>query len=66
MKEINIDKNEIGDAGAKYLSQLLQNNTVTLEKISMAGNNIQDDGALSLATALRNNTVIIISIRPPH
>ena len=62
LKEIDIDRNEIGDNGAKFLAQLLQNNTVVIEKISIAENHIQDDGAQHLALALRNNRVSIIHI----
>ena len=60
---LNIDSNNIGDAGAISIAKALKNNT-TLSKLYTANNNIGNDGAIELVKALnltqlsiRNNSI---------
>ncbi|CAF4212262.1 unnamed protein product, partial [Rotaria magnacalcarata] len=51
--------NKITDAGVKYLTSALLNNT-TLTTLDLGCNGIHDDGAHHLASALQNNRVSVI------
>jgi Ran GTPase-activating protein (RanGAP) involved in mRNA processing and transport len=53
--------NVIGDQGAQYLSDVLQQNTVKLCTLDLQSNRICTPGIQALAAALRNNTVLEIS-----
>ena len=55
--KINLESNDIGDAGASALADALKVNT-TLTEINLGSNEIGDDGASALADALKVNTTL--------
>lgn len=57
--KLNLNSNNIGDEGAKYIAEMLAgNNNKTLRWIELSSNNIGDDGANSIATSLVVNTSV--------
>ncbi|CAF4969407.1 unnamed protein product, partial [Rotaria magnacalcarata] len=58
LEELYLGYTGIGDAGAKSLAQVLQNNINGLKIISLESNEIGDNGARDLALALRNNKTL--------
>lgn len=61
MKDIfylNLEKNQIGDAGAVELSKLLKESTV-LVYLNVASNNIREAGAEHIFGSLRYNQTLV-------
>ncbi|CAF1691629.1 unnamed protein product, partial [Adineta ricciae] len=52
---LDLSGNQIGDAGAQYMSDALRHNT-TLTTLDLSGNQIGDAGAQYVSDALRHNT----------
>ncbi|KAG9266015.1 ribonuclease inhibitor-like [Astyanax mexicanus] len=56
LKELDLDKNKIGQSGVQKLSDLLKNSNCALEKLKLSYNNIKQEGYTSLAAALQSNS----------
>lgn len=55
---LNLEKNQIGDAGAVELSKVIKR-TTTLVYLNIASNNIREAGAEHIFGALRYNSSLI-------
>ncbi|CAF4417020.1 unnamed protein product, partial [Adineta steineri] len=51
LTKLELHENQIGDEGAQYLGEALQNNT-TLTKLDLSYNRIRAEGAKNLGKAL--------------
>jgi Ran GTPase-activating protein (RanGAP) involved in mRNA processing and transport len=54
VEELDLGNNHLGDAGAKWMSKALKENT-TLRRLCLAGNDIGENGAWWIADALAVN-----------
>jgi hypothetical protein len=54
-KELNLQQNNIGDEGARYIAKVLEQNT-SLKELNLQQNNIGYHGAYEIAKALEQNT----------
>ncbi|KAI7801169.1 putative NACHT [Triplophysa rosa] len=55
LKELYLDKNELGDSGVKLLSAALENSHCKLELLKLWDCGITDEGCVALASALTSN-----------
>jgi len=54
LQELNLARNDIGNAGCESIASLLDNPNCNLQKLSLYKNNIDDKGAITLANGLAN------------
>eukprot|EP01052_Picozoa_sp_SAG31_P035130 SAG31_NODE_4201_length_3479_cov_1.626331_1_plen_129_part_00 len=57
LTELNLARNELGDAGCELLAEALETNAA-LSKVVLSGNKIGDIGCRRLAASLRKNTTV--------
>ena len=55
---LNLSNNEIGDAGAEAIGDLLGGNTTLTDEVDLGANEIGDDGVKHIAAGLAQNTTL--------